>query len=85
MNRSTLIILAACASLAAGTAFANEQAPAKKQPNVRPASTGYNMATAASDSRFDAPCLAISAKSSRDYDSCLQKLPAHSLVGGGGY
>jgi hypothetical protein len=85
MNRSTLVVLAVCAGLAGGTAFANEQAHAKKQPNARPTSTAYNMATSASDGRFDAPCLAIAAKGSREYDGCLQKLPAHSLVGGGGY
>jgi hypothetical protein len=87
MIRSKLIILAACAGMAGGAALANEQSPAKKQPSPRAlqASASYNPAADATDSRYDASCLAISAKGSRDYDNCLQKLPARNMVGGGGY
>lgn len=87
MTRLSLFAIAACTTLAASPAFSIEQTSTKASvsPRALQASASYNPAADAIGNRYDSSCLAIAAKHSRDYDNCLQKLPAHTMVGRGGY
>jgi hypothetical protein len=86
MTKNKMIAFAACAAVAlttfAGGALASEQNSAAKS---KPAMRAYNSVVPAADSRYDSGCLTRGPKDSSDYTKCVQNLPAHAMVGGGGY